>query len=203
MWTPRCSSVGVTLVQEEMDTTLLAICKSQVSLLNIKIGIFHVCKIIYVQYVFSLLILTMFCGNILISFLLSLSVPVDCTALRTRGLNLSLSCISVCVNQLLESTHAYTSLLTKQVATFLTKKHIHAEREKRFITLFMTIPLHEPRTLIWRKWKLNNKDALVIMFLYDIKKKNRFTCWEQNLFGSNKFFGSIASVSRGRIFIVR
>lgn len=40
--------------------------------------------------------------------LLSLPVPDDCTALRTRGLNLSLSCISVCVNQLLESTHLIT-----------------------------------------------------------------------------------------------
>lgn len=97
-------------------------------------------------------------------FLLSLSVPVDCTALKRRGLNLLLSCISVCVYQLLESTHAQTSLLTKQVATFLTMN-------TRVISTLKLKKIHSSlhdNTLNQGHWletvEMGHKDVVMIVF---------------------------------------
>ena len=66
MWTPRCSLVGVTLDWVEMDTTLLAICNSQVSPQNLYSGIGHICEITMNKIYFG----CVFCENVINFFLL-------------------------------------------------------------------------------------------------------------------------------------
>jgi len=49
--------------------------------------------------------------------------------------------------------------------------------------------------------EFGHKDALMIMFLLDFARI-ALHVWEQNLFGSNETFGSIADASKVRIYIV-
>lgn len=80
---------------------------------------------------------------------------------------LSLSYISLCVNQLLENTRTHTSLLTKQVATFLKMNtSIRSTQDtKREDLLVFTQEHLELRTLLLETVKIGHKNALVIMFL--------------------------------------
>lgn len=74
--------------------------------------------------------------------------------------------LSVCVQQLLESTHANTSLLTKQVAAFLTMN------TKVTSTVIQNKSLHD-NTLNQGHWfgDSGSWTLFIIMFLYNILKK--------------------------------
>lgn len=129
-WTPRCIWVGVTMVWEEMDT-----CDPQVCLLSTNI----------------------FClfsadSPSLFFFFSCLAAPVDCTAPRTRGLILSLSCISVCVCEHTypphTHTHKHTPSLTRLEATFLLMHTIVTSTEMKDETFINLTWLN------WERWSV-------------------------------------------------
>lgn len=95
-----------------------------------------------------------------------------CTALRTRGLNLSLSCISVCVNQLLESTHLITDKGGGHIPDDEYKSNKHTDTKDFWI---FTWHHFEPRTLVWRQLQLDIRTFLWSCFCKTFFKKLLYT----------------------------
>lgn len=84
-----------------------------------------------------------------------------------------------------KNTRTHTSLLTKQVATFLTmnmKTSTLIQKEKKDLFTFTWQHL-APWTLVWKPWEIGHEDVLTMIFLYDIFKialqVGRKTCLDQ------------------------
>lgn len=138
------------------------------------------CKTMYILFIYFQLVLWKDTHSFL-SFLFQLLLivqPLEHVALFSH-------ChASQCVLVNFWKAHTRASSLTRLVATFLTMNtkitSTLLEKEETFINLYF-----EPRTLVCRQWKFDKRTFLWSCFCKTFWK-NCFTCWEQNLFGSNK-----------------
>lgn len=94
--------------------------------------------------------------------------------------------------------HTNTLSLTRLQATFLLMHTRVTSTEMNHLLIRHDFELRTPVSE-----NLTQGHSSARVFVRHLKKKkNCFKCWEQNLFGSNKTYGSIARASRVRICIV-